>query len=40
MAEGRDDKRKITLTVKTPKEKQTVEVEEDAEIKDVSKGKF
>lgn len=29
-------KKKITVTVKTPKEKETIEVEEDATIKDVS----
>ncbi len=29
-------KSKITVTVKTPKDKHTVEVEEDASIKDVS----
>lgn len=34
MAEGQDVKKKITLTVKTPKEKRTVEIEEEAEIKD------
>ncbi|XP_063224696.1 ubiquilin-1 [Bacillus rossius redtenbacheri] len=33
MAEGQDSPKKITLTVKTPKEKQTIEVEEDASIK-------
>lgn len=36
MAEGQDPK-KITITVKTPKEKQQVEIEEDADIKKVSK---
>lgn len=36
MAEGQDDAKKITLTVKTPKEKRTIEVDEDAEVKDVS----
>lgn len=35
MAEGQDRK-KITITIKTPKEKHTVEIEEDASIKDVS----
>jgi hypothetical protein len=35
MAEGQDSSKKINLTVKTPKEKQTVEVEENASIKDV-----
>ncbi|CAD7087359.1 unnamed protein product [Hermetia illucens] len=34
MAEGQDDAKKITLTVKTPKEKRTIEVDEDAEVKD------
>lgn len=33
MAEGRD---KINVIVKTPKEKVTIEIEEDASIKDVS----
>lgn len=36
MAENQETSKKITVTVKTPKEKQTVEVDEDAEIKDVS----
>lgn len=35
MAENQETSKKINVTVKTPKEKQTVEVEEDAEIKDV-----
>lgn len=35
MAEGQDTRKKITVNVKTPKEKQTVEIEEDASIKDV-----
>lgn len=35
MAEGQDSSKKINLTVKTPKEKQTIEVEENASIKDV-----
>lgn len=35
MAESGSEK-KITITVKTPKEKQTIEVDENAEIKDVS----
>ncbi|GLH05657.1 Ubiquilin-1 [Gryllus bimaculatus] len=34
MAEGQDSSKKINVTVKTPKEKQTVEVEENASIKD------
>ncbi|OXU25105.1 hypothetical protein TSAR_006677 [Trichomalopsis sarcophagae] len=34
MAEGQDSQKKITITVKTPKEKQSVEIEEDATIKD------
>lgn len=34
MAEGQDTRKKITVNVKTPKEKQTVEIEEDASIKD------
>ncbi|CAH2087066.1 unnamed protein product [Euphydryas editha] len=33
MAEGQDEPKKITITVKTPKEKQQVEIEEDADIK-------
>lgn len=36
MAEGQDDPKKITITVKTPKEKQQVEIEEDSDIKKVS----
>lgn len=38
MAEGQDDSpsKKWSLTVKTPKEKKTVEVEENATVKDVS----
>lgn len=35
MAEGQEEPKKITITVKTPKEKQQVEVEEDADIKKV-----
>ena len=35
MAEGQEASKKINLTVKTPKEKQTIEVEENASIKDV-----
>ncbi|XP_015601453.1 ubiquilin-1 [Cephus cinctus] len=34
MAEGQESHRKITINVKTPKEKQTVEIEENATIKD------
>lgn len=34
MAEGQDTRKKITINVKTPKEKQIVEIEEDASIKD------
>ncbi|XP_043259628.1 ubiquilin-4 [Colletes gigas] len=34
MAEGQDTRKKITVNVKTPKEKQTIEIEEDASIKD------
>ncbi|XP_039758588.1 ubiquilin-1 [Pararge aegeria] len=33
MAEGQDEPKKITITVKTPKEKQQVEIEEDSDIK-------
>ena len=36
MAEGQDSQKKITVNIKTPKEKQTVEIEEDAMIKDVN----
>lgn len=36
MAEGQDGSKKINVTVKTPKEKQSIEISEDAEIKDVS----
>lgn len=36
MAEGQDKSNKISITVKTPKEKVVVEVEEDSSIKDVS----
>jgi len=38
MAEGQQEggPKKITINVKTPKEKQTVEIEENATIKDVS----
>ncbi|XP_003693998.1 ubiquilin-4 [Apis florea] len=34
MAEGQDTRKKITVNVKTPKEKQSIEIEEDASIKD------
>ncbi|XP_049872020.1 ubiquilin-4 [Pectinophora gossypiella] len=33
MAESQEEPKKITITVKTPKEKQQVEIEEDADIK-------
>jgi hypothetical protein len=36
MAEGQDSRKKITITIKTYKEKQSIEIEEDATIKDVS----
>lgn len=36
MAEGQDEPKKITITVKTPKEKQQVDIEEDADVKKVS----
>lgn len=36
MADSMDSGKKITITVKTPKEKQQIEVSEDADIKDVS----
>uniref|UniRef100_A0A0K8TLF3 Ubiquilin-like protein n=1 Tax=Tabanus bromius TaxID=304241 RepID=A0A0K8TLF3_TABBR len=35
MAEGQESSRKITLTVKTPKDKKTVKVNEDAAVKDL-----
>lgn len=35
MAEGQDESKKISVTVKTPKEKVSIEVAEDAEIKTV-----
>ncbi|KAG7187901.1 hypothetical protein KM043_013869 [Ampulex compressa] len=34
MAEGQDVRKKITINVQTPKEKQSIEIEEDASIKD------
>lgn len=37
MAEGQDASNKITITVKTPKTKESFTVDENAEIKDVSK---
>lgn len=37
MAEGQDEPKKITITVKTPKEKQQVDIEEDSDIKKVSR---
>ena len=36
MAEGQDSHKKITVNIKTPKDKHSVEIEEDAPIKDVS----
>ena len=36
MAEGSDSSKKIKVHVKTPKDKKTIETEEDADIKDVS----
>lgn len=36
MAEGQEEPKNITITVKTPKEKQQVDIEEDADIKKVS----
>jgi hypothetical protein len=36
MAEGQDSQKKISVTVKTTKEKQNIEIEEDASVKDVS----
>lgn len=35
MAEGQSSQ-KIKITVKTPKEKQTIEIDENADIKEVS----
>lgn len=34
MAEGQDTRKKITVNIKTPKDKHSVEIEEDASIKD------
>lgn len=39
MAEAQEESKKITITVKTPKEKQQVEIEEDADIKRVSRSR-
>lgn len=36
MAEGQEEQKKITITVKTTKEKHQVEVEEDSDIKKVT----
>lgn len=36
MAEGQDESKKICVSVKTPKEKQIIEISEDADIKEVS----
>lgn len=36
MSDGEESVKKITVTVKTPKEKQTVEVQENATINEVS----
>ena len=40
MAEGNDASNKITVTVKTPKSKESIIADENAEIKDVSKSKW
>lgn len=37
MAEGNEDSKKINLTVKTAKDKQTLEISEDASVKEVSR---
>lgn len=37
MAEGNDASSKITVTVKTPKTKESIIADENADIKDVSK---
>lgn len=37
MAEGQDAGKMINVTVKTPKTKETITVDENAEIKEVSK---
>lgn len=39
MAEGQEESQKklITILVKTPKEKQSIEIEEDASVTDVSR---
>lgn len=39
MAEGQDAARKINVTVKTPKTKETIAVDENADIKEVSEDK-
>lgn len=36
MAENRASGKKITIMVKTPKDRKSIEIEDDAEIKDVS----
>ena len=36
MAEGQEPRKLITVTVKTPKDKQTIEAEEDEDIKEVN----
>lgn len=36
MAEGQETTNKITIFVKTPKDKHSIEIEENATIKDVS----
>lgn len=40
MAEGQDASNKITVTVKTPKSKESIIVDENAEIRDVSKSEW
>lgn len=37
MAEGQDAAKKINVTVKTPKTKETIAVDENADIKEVSR---
>lgn len=39
MAEGQDATKKINVTVKTPKTKETIAVDENADIKEVSKNR-
>lgn len=40
MADGSEGSKKISLTVKTAKDKQSVEIGEDASVKDVSRATY